>query len=170
MPASPRSTISLPAPRIAQLNLIAERRQLPNPAAVIDAWIGEAIERGEIPSGAPGFMCFLDDDGAIIQLAGLMLPIIKRDRARLLAAILSAAAGEKDPELPMTMPAGRPLLIDLGPVSLAVGRAGRGLRFVVKEKGAAEGSGVRLATSSVFVAELAKEIRGELAHERAGAH
>lgn len=167
MPASDRANITLPLPRFQQLGAIAERRGLPNATAVIEAWIARAVEEGEIPASPPGFMAFRDDDGFLIQLCGHDLPLVKPDRARLLAAVLSAAAGEVDPELPMEFPAGRPVVLDLGEFGLVVGKAGRGIRFIVKAKGAAEGEGVQLATSPAFVAGLAREIRAEFANAAA---
>ncbi|MER2263875.1 hypothetical protein [Methylobacterium oxalidis] len=163
MAASARSTISLPKVRITQLEMIAEKRGLPNPAALINEWIDRAVAEGEIPNLLPGFSATIVGEGQfLIRIAEHVLPLLAPDRARMLAAVLSAVAGETDPELGIEMPAGRPVVLDLGKQNkVAIGRAGRGVKLHIKgpDYGEAEGEGLIIATSPAFVAGLANQIR-----------
>lgn len=159
MTASPRSTVTLPKVRIQQLEMIAEARGLQNPAALIEAWIARSVAEGEIPNHIPGFSCQIVGGQFLVTVAENVLPLMAPDRARMLAAILSAVAGETDPELAFEMPPGRPVALDLGEAKLAIGRAGRGVRFVLKD--ADGGEGRMFATSPAFAAGLARMIRAE---------
>lgn len=159
MAVSARSTITLPKARIQQLERIADLRGLPNSAALIESWIARSIAEGEIAEAVPGFSCQPFGDGFLISISDHVLPVIAPDRARLLAAVLSAVSGETDPKLPFEMPAGRPVVLDLGERKLAIGRAGRGVRFVLK--GADGGEGETFATSPAFVSALARMIRSQ---------
>ena len=159
MSASPRSTVSLPKVRFQQLEMIAEARGLQNPAALIEAWIARSVAEGEIPNLLPGFSCQIVGGQFLVTIAENVLPLMAPDRARMLAAILSAVAGETDPKLAFEMPAGRPVALDLGEAKLLIGRAGRGVRFVLRAPDDEEGR--MFATSSAFAAGLAEQIRAE---------
>lgn len=158
-----RSTISLPTPRINQLHALAEKRGLPSPAALVEAWINRAIEEGELPSGFTGYSAEVIGGGQLaIVIAMKCLPFMSAKKARMLAAILSAAAGQTDPELDFTMPPGRPISLDLdNGWMILIGRAGPGLRFVLKEK--AEGAeGITFTSPASLAADLADMIRAAI--------
>ncbi|KQT77976.1 hypothetical protein [Methylobacterium sp. Leaf466] len=134
MSPSPRTTITLPRARFEQLAAIADKRGLPNPTAVIEAWIARAIAEGEISPQTPGFSVVRDDDVVAIQIAGHHLPFVKIQKAAVIASVLSAAAGEPDEELGFYLEVGRPVVLDLGDGNgtLAIGRVGRGVKFILK--------------------------------------
>lgn len=162
MPTSPRSTLSLPLPRIEQLHAIAAARGIASPVALIEAWIGEAIDRGEIDRGIPGFSAMWDDDVVLVTIAGHTLPGLEPKRARFLAAALSAMTGDPDPDVPYTYAPGRPVIVQLGPVNVAISRVGTGVRILVKPIDALDQPGTALTAPPAFIAELAREIRAEL--------
>lgn len=157
MPPAPRTTITMPRPRFEQIEAIARHRGLPNAAAVISAWIDRAIDEGEIAPALPGLTCQRLGDGFFVSIHDTVLPIIPPNKARVLAAVLSAAGGESDPELSFEMVPGKPAVLDLGDHHLAVSRAGRSVRLIAKPK---DGTDSTLASvSPSFAAEIARQIR-----------
>lgn len=157
MPPAARTTVSLPRARFEQIEAIARHRGLPNAAAVIGAWITRAIQEGEIPPEFPGITCQPLGDGFFVSVHDKVLPTIPPEKARMLAAVLSAAGGEHDPELSFEMTPGKPVVMDLGDHHLVIARAGRGVRIVAKPK---DGSDSTLASvSPSFAAEMARQIR-----------
>lgn len=157
MPPAPRTTITVPRARFEQIEAIARHRGLPNAAAVIGAWINRAIQEGEIPPEFPGITCQPLGDGFFVSVHDKVLPTIPPEKARVLAAVLSAAGGESDPELSFEMTPGKPVVMDLGDHLLVIARAGRGVRIVAKPK---DGSDSTLASvSPSFAVEMARQIR-----------
>lgn len=132
MSSPSRTTITLPRARFEQLAAIADKRGLPNATAVIEAWIARAIAEGEISAHAPGYTVVRDDDVISIQIAGHQLPFVKLQKAASIAYVLAAAAGEPDDELGFHLEVGRPVALDLGEGTLAIGRVGRGVKFILK--------------------------------------
>lgn len=157
MSPAPRTTISLPRARFQQIEDIARHRGLPNAAAVISTWIDRAIAEGELQSEFPGITVQHHGDGFLVSIRDTMLPTIPPNKARVLAAVLSAAAGESDPELSFSMTPGKPVVMELPEHRLLISRAGRSVRFVAKPK--AGGDGILSSVSLSFAANMADQIR-----------
>ncbi|MEH3117416.1 MAG: hypothetical protein PGN25_07360 [Methylorubrum populi] len=162
MPPAPRTTVSLPRARFEQIEAIARHRGLPNAAAVIGAWISRAIQEGEIPPEFPGITCQPVGGGFLVSVHDKVLPTIPPEKARVLAAVLSAAVlsaagGKSDPELSFAMTPGKATVMDLGDHLLVIARAGRGVRIVAKPKDGTESTLASVSPS--FAVEMARQIR-----------
>lgn len=158
---SERVTLTLPRARYAQMQAIATKHGLDTPTALINHWVARSIAEGDIPDELPDFGASALGDTILLSVKGQAFGPIARDRARLLAAILATAGGEKDPELEMTLPAGKPVAIDMGGVKVAVSRVGAGVRLVFKRPGDEEG--LKLSMAPRLVADAARILRTALA-------
>lgn len=147
----------MPRARFQQIEAIARHRGLPNAAAVIGAWIDRAIDEGEIAPALPGITVQPVGGEFFMTLNDTVLPTIPANKARVLAAVLSAAAGESDPELSFSMTPGKPVVMELPEHHLMISRAGRSVRFVAKPK--AGGDGILSSVSLSFAVNMADQIR-----------
>jgi len=162
MPASPRSTVTLPLVRIEQLRAIAAVRGLASPAALVEQWIERAIAEHEIPNAMPGYYCTRVGGRIVVSVANVALPAMTPQKARMFAAILSAASGDTDPELDFEMPIGAPIVLDVGEAKVAIGRAGHlGVRIVVRPLDGSDN--YQIPAPNEFIASLADLIRDVIA-------
>lgn len=163
---SPASTITLPAERLEQLRMIADKRGV-TLVGLLEAVIGEAVADDEIPDTLPTFEVHADEDVITIGIRGWLLPILRRRQAIMVTHALEAAAG-KAPlvlETGVMMPVGRAVGFGIregdAMHELTFGRHGRGVTIAFRNK--ITGEATRTALSPSMAVDLARIIRNQVA-------
>lgn len=153
-----QTTIGLPVQRAAQLKLLAKARKHSTLVALVEDMIHQAIEDGEIPDEVPGYAAFRSGDVIVIEMqGGVSLPMMQPLKAMLVATVLDAAAGTKNPVHEFSLATGKAIPIDLDAATLIVGRVGRGVVLQVENK--ATGDIQRLAEHPSIITDFARQIR-----------
>ncbi|KAB1068553.1 hypothetical protein [Methylobacterium planeticum] len=154
-----QSSVGLPAERLAQLRALADRHGV-SAVEIVERVIRSAVEAGEIEDTLPGFaeVAVADDDVLFVSIREASLPLLNRDQAHLIAAVIDAATGTT-PLLNLEFKSGTAMGIPLGyGHKLYVGRHAKAVTFTIVDGKTGETT-LRTATTASIATDFARLLR-----------
>jgi hypothetical protein len=127
---------------------------------IIERAIRRGIEAGEIPDTLPGFadIAVADDDALFVSVRNVSLPLLNRDQANLIAAVVDAATGTA-PFPGLEFKSGSATGIDLGHGNkFCVGRHAKAVTFAIVD-GKSGDTTLRTATTASIATDFARLLR-----------
>ncbi|MFK5596353.1 hypothetical protein ACFZ8E_05030 [Methylobacterium sp. HMF5984] len=154
-----QSSVGLPAERLAQLRALADHHGVSG-VEIIERAIRRGIEAGEIPDTLPGFadIAVADDDALFVSVRNVSLPLLDRDQAILIAAVVDAATGTA-PFPGLEFKSGSAKGVDLGHGNkLYIGRHAKAVTFGIVD-GKTSQTTLRTATTASIATDFARLLR-----------
>ena len=154
-----QSSVGLPAERLAQLRALADHHGVSG-VEIIERAIRRGIEAGEIADTLPGFtdIAVADDDALFVSVRNVSLPLLDRDQANLIAAVVDDATGTA-PFPGLEFKSGSAKGVDLGHGNkFYVGRHAKAVTFGIVDGKTGE-TVLHTATSAGIATDFARLLR-----------
>lgn len=151
-----QSSVGLPSERLSQLRALADHHGV-SAVEIVERAIRSAVEVGEIEDTLPGFaeIAIVDDDLLFVSIREASLPLLNRDQAHLIAAVIDAATGTA-PLLGLEFKSGSATGISLGQGhKLYVGRHAKAVTLGIVDGKTGETT-LRTATTASIATDFAR--------------